>query len=262
MSETERPSVYVHLLPGLIPAGTLRGGVAVVIDALRATTVMVRALSSGCVAIMPCAEIDEATALAASLPARSSLLAGERQGLPIPEFDLGNSPDDFTPEVCRGKTLVMTTTNGTRAILATLEADEVGIAALSNARAATEWAATWGRDVHVVCAGTDGRISWEDAVVAGAVADRLHRHRHYDFGNDEGMIAVSAFGDSALAVKMGVGGCDWPAVLAQGRGGRRVRQIGLVKDIDAAGRRDVSVIVPVLARGPIRLVAATFKKAP
>ena len=127
--------MYVHFLPRLIPHGALRGGVAVVVDVLRATTVMVYALAAGCEAVIPCSEIDEATDTAASLPEGTVLLVGERQGLPIPGFDLGNSPADFTPEVCAGKTLVMTTTNGTRAILASLEAERVYIASFGNLRA-------------------------------------------------------------------------------------------------------------------------------
>ena len=91
---------------------------AVVVDVLRATTMMVHALAAGCEAVIPCGEIDEARQVAASLPPGTALLAGEREGLPIDGFDLGNSPRSCTPEVCRGKTLVMTTTNGTRAILA------------------------------------------------------------------------------------------------------------------------------------------------
>ena len=104
-------------------------------DVLRATTVMVHALAAGCEAVIPCGEIDEAKEIAAGLPPGTALLAGERQGLPIPGFDLGNSPGEFTPEVCDGKTLVMTTTNGTRAILASLEAERVYIASFANLRA-------------------------------------------------------------------------------------------------------------------------------
>src|SRR5262245_35942829 len=111
-----RPSIFVHLLPSLIPPGALRGGVAVVIDVLRASTVIVQALASGCEAVIPTLEIDEARRIATSLPAGKSLLGGERHGLPIEGFDLGNSPGDYTDEVCSGKTLVITTTNGTKAI--------------------------------------------------------------------------------------------------------------------------------------------------
>ncbi len=174
----DRPKVFVHLLPSLIPPGILRGGVAVVVDVLRATTVMVYALAAGCEAIIPCEEIDEAKAVAASLPTGTALLAGERGGLPIPGFDLGNSPGEFTPEVCQGKTLVMTTTNGTRAILACLDADRVYIASFANLRATSDEIVVQflkkdhGHPVHIVCSGTEGLISLEDSLLAGSGKER------------------------------------------------------------------------------------------
>lgn len=180
----EHAHVYVHLLPRLIPHGTLKGGVAVVVDVLRATTVMVHALAAGCEAVMPCGEIDEAREIAAGLPEGTALLVGERQGLPIPGFDLGNSPGDFTPEVCEGKTLVMTTTNGTRAILASLEAERVYIASFGNLRAtSTELSVQFLKKdhkhpVHIICAGTDGHISLEDSLLAGVWQPRSQACRH------------------------------------------------------------------------------------
>src|SRR4051794_31949894 len=152
MSDTERPLVFVHLLPDLIPTGALGGGVAVVIDVLRATTMMVHALSAGCTAVIPCLEIDEAREIAARLPVGGALLGGERQGVPIDGFDLGNSPRSCTPEVCRGKTLVMTTTNGTRAILACLDADRVLIGAFPNFAPTAQLLHAEERPIHVVCA--------------------------------------------------------------------------------------------------------------
>lgn len=95
MGPTEQARLFVHLLPTLIAPGTLRGGVAVVVDVLRATTVMVQALAAGCEAIIPCREIDEAREVAAGLAPGAALLAGERHGLPIPGFHLGNSPGDL-----------------------------------------------------------------------------------------------------------------------------------------------------------------------
>ena len=179
MVPTEQARVFVHLLPKLIPPGSLRGGVAVVVDVLRATTVMVQALAAGCEAIIPCGEIDEAMKVAAGLPAGTALLAGERQGLPIPGFDLGNSPGEFTPDVCRDKTLVMTTTNGTRAILASLEAERVYIASFTNLRATSDEISVQflkkdhGHSVHIVCAGTEGHISLEDSLLAGALTSQI-----------------------------------------------------------------------------------------
>ena len=179
MVPNEPAKVFVHLLPRLIPSGILRGGLAVVVDVLRATTVMIQALAAGCDSIIPCGEIDEAVEVAAALPAGTALLAGERQGLPIPGFNLGNSPADFTPDVCRDKTLVMTTTNGTRAILASLEAERVYVAAFTNLRATSDEISVQflkkdhGHTVHIICAGTEGHISLEDSLLAGALASQI-----------------------------------------------------------------------------------------
>src|SRR6516162_9824086 len=103
--------VHVHLLPELAAPGRLRGGVAVVIDVLRATTTIIHALAAGCTAVRPCAEVEEARELAGGMRAGRVLLGGERGGAPLPGFDLGNSPREYTTKVCRGNTLVLTTSN-------------------------------------------------------------------------------------------------------------------------------------------------------
>lgn len=261
MPESERPEVFVHLLPSMIPPGVLRGGVAVVIDVLRATTVIVHALAAGCKAVIPCLEIAEARSVAASLPRGTSILAGERQGLPIEGFDLGNSPGAFTPEVCHGKTLVMTTTNGTRAVLACLEAERVMIGAFPNFAATVQALHDEARPVHVVCAGTDGSISYEDALLAGAYS------RHFkDLGgklkNDEAEIVAGLWArvDDAIWVRSGDQAEEQnPLVryLTRGRGGQRVRELGLDADIEAAGRlNSFEHQKPAeLLRDPLRIVA-------
>src|SRR5712691_550699 len=120
--------VHVYLLPDLVPHGRLAGGLAVVIDVLRATTTIIHALAAGCSSVRPCAEVEEAKTLAGNMPAGKVILAGERGGKPLPGFDLGNSPREFTPKTCAGTTLVLTTTNGTRALLRAAEAERVLIA--------------------------------------------------------------------------------------------------------------------------------------
>src|SRR5437762_2088702 len=92
--------VQVHLLPALIPPGRLTGGLAVVVDVLRATTTIVYALAAGCKAVRPCVEVDEARELANQMRAGRVLLGGERGGLPLPDFDLGNSPREYTGAKC------------------------------------------------------------------------------------------------------------------------------------------------------------------
>ena len=258
----DRPKVFVHLLPSLIPPGSLRGGVAVVVDVLRATTVMVYALAAGCDAIIPCEEIDEAKAVAASLPAGTALLAGERGGLPIPGFHLGNSPWEFAPEVCQGKTLVMTTTNGTRAILACLEADRVYIASFANLRATSEELSVQflkkdhGHPIHIVCSGTEGFISLEDSLLAGALATWIAAPTISEYpegerlGNDEALIVLSQWLETERYLKKR----PLRRLLKVGRGGQNVKRIGLGKDITAAAVVDCHSLVAKLSRDPLRIV--------
>jgi 2-phosphosulfolactate phosphatase len=262
LSPTDRPRVFVHLLPTLIPPGSLRGGVAVVVDVLRATTVMVHALANGCASVIPCAEIEEARAVAADLPPGTAILGGERGGLPIPGFDLGNSPGDYTRGVCEGKTLVMTTTNGTRAILASLEAERVYIASFANLRATSDELSVQflkkdhGHPIHIVCAGTEGSISLEDSLLAGAVARNLTETTSLDLGrkslhgNDEALILLSQWLGAAQAFR------ERPLrdLLKRGRGGQNVVRIGLEKDIGAAAEVDRFPILAELSRDPLRIV--------
>jgi 2-phosphosulfolactate phosphatase len=263
LAATDRARVFVHLLPSLIPTGSLRGGVAVVVDVLRATTVMVHALAAGCAEIVPCAGIEEAKATAARLPPGTALLSGERQGLPIPGFDLGNSPDEFTPEVCGGKTVVMTTTNGTRAILASLEAERVYIGSFANLRATSEEILVQvlkkdhGRPVHIVCAGTEGFISLEDSLAAGAMtawiseSSALEDRQDQRLGNDAAFIVMTQW----LEVERYLRTRSLWNLLGVGRGGRRVQEIGLLGDIKAAAKVDSVDLVAEVCRDPLRIVA-------
>lgn len=254
----DRPPVFVHSLPALIGAGTLRGASAVVVDVLRATTVMIHALAAGCEAVVPCGEVEEAKARAAALPTGSALLGGERGGLPIAGFDLGNSPASFTPEVCRGKTLVITTTNGTRAILASLDAETVRIAALVNLHATARVLLNDEPPgpVHVVCSGTEGFVSLEDTLAAGGLVTSL-AEAGCALANDEALIA------SALWRQTVAGSNDAEAlqaairtVLMQGRGGHNVRRIGLEPDLADAARLDRFSLTAELVRDPLRIVVS------
>ena len=248
MSETT--IVHVHLLPSLIPLGSLRGGIAVVLDVLRATTVMTHALASGCLRVVPCLEIDEAFRIAKSLPKGSALLGGERAGLPIEGFDFGNSPEDYTRQSCEGRTLVMTTTNGTKAILASTDADRVLIGSFPNLSATIEALRKDGRPIHVVCAGTEGHVSWEDSLLAGAILSKLTDDPHRT--NDSGLLSLSSWREAETAMRDA--GKSLADIFARGRGGRRVTEIGLVPDILASATIDRFDLVAELSKEPLEIV--------
>ncbi|WP_165225499.1 2-phosphosulfolactate phosphatase [Aquisphaera insulae] len=261
-------TVHVHSLPSLIPRDALRGGIAVVIDVLRASTMIVHALVAGCREVIPCGEIEEAKALAAAMPPGTAILAGERHGVPIPGFDLGNSPGQCTAEICAGKTMVITTTNGTRAILAALDAEPVVVGSFVNFAATAQRLLHEEKPIHIVCAGTEGAISYEDTLLAGSFA-RHFRDLGHSLGNDEAEIAAGlwarveesiwATGEADRSRTRPGGNEPLVRYLTRGQGGRRVVELGLAADVADAARlnRPGFQVVAELRRDPLRILALT-----
>lgn len=144
--------------------------VVAVIDVLRASTSIATALSNGARAVVPLETSDEVVMRSKALERADVLLAGERRMRPIPGFDLGNSPLEFKREVVEGKTILMTTTNGTSAIAATAGARDVVIASYVNYTAVLTMLRTalrGGTDITLVCAGRERQFALEDAGCAG-----------------------------------------------------------------------------------------------
>src|SRR6476661_7993440 len=157
---------------GLNPA-EVQGRTFFVVDILRATTTMCAALNHGAKAILPVASTEEALRLAQTIGSADVLLAGEKNCLRIPGFQLGNSPLEMTEPTVRGKTLIVTTTNGTKAMLACQGAAAVYGACAANLGVSVEKAReTLERDADllIVCAGRDGAFSLDDAYCAGRLA--------------------------------------------------------------------------------------------
>lgn len=123
----------------------LRNHVVIVVDALRATSVMVTAVEHGVRFIIPVSEVEEAVDMARQLGNQRVLLCGERQAKPIPEFHLSNSPLEYTPEMVADRVMVMTTTNGTRAILRAKDARVLLLGSFSTPRAVAHVARKTGR---------------------------------------------------------------------------------------------------------------------
>jgi 2-phosphosulfolactate phosphatase len=235
--------VQVHLLPALVPAGALADGLAVVVDILRASTTIIYALAAGCTQVRPCLEIDEARALADSMRAGRVLLGGERGGLPVAGFDLGNSPREYTAKICKGSTLVLTTTNGTRAIVRAAEAKRVLVGAFVNYSAICEQLRSDPRPVHIICAGTEGQITMEDTVCAGALVDFLCDVVEVEL-NDSARLAWDCF-ETHGRVLLGA--------LQLSQGGAKLHRLGYDEDIRAAAQIDQFALVPELRRDPLRV---------
>jgi 2-phosphosulfolactate phosphatase len=142
----------------------------VVIDVIRATSTICQALAAGYARVFCVAEVEEARRLRDALG--EGVLGGERDAVRIPGFDLGNSPREYVEPVA--ETLILSTTNGTRAVVAAAErCERVFVASLLNLSAAVEAACTAGEDVVVVCAGVQGTLALDDAFVAGRIVELL-----------------------------------------------------------------------------------------
>lgn len=237
--------LHAHFLPALTTPEALAGGTVVVIDVLRATTVIAHALDAGARAVIPCLEIDEARKMAESFPRGEAVLGGERGGLPIEGFDLGNSPSEYRPETVGGKTVVFTTTNGTKAMRQCQQAKRVLLGAFVNASAVATAIAEEER-VHLLCAGTRGEITREDVLLAGYLADTVWRCHSNDGEwdvNDQWRIAA----DGWRALGRSPPAAAWLSVqLHHTQGGRNLVRIGLDADIVDAARFDRFSRVPEL----------------
>jgi 2-phosphosulfolactate phosphatase len=154
------------------PAETVPAAIGVVVDVLRATSTIAQALASGYRRVLCCAEIEDALALRAEIP--SSLVGGERKAVQVEGFDVGASPREFLEP--RAETLILSTTNGTRAILETAQrCDEVLLGSVLNLEAVARASAE--RDAVVVCAGFQGAFALDDAYCAGRIVQLLEGER-------------------------------------------------------------------------------------
>jgi 2-phosphosulfolactate phosphatase len=165
--------------PGLT-ASDVAGRVVVVIDVLRASTSIATALANGARAVIPVEGTEEVVTRAKAFARSEVKLAGERQMRPIPGFDLGNSPREFSREVVEGKTVLLSTTNGTTAITSLQGPRDVVIGSYVNFSAVLAMlraALRGGTDIAILCAGRDKQFSLEDAACAGRFAHHAMRRR-------------------------------------------------------------------------------------
>jgi 2-phosphosulfolactate phosphatase len=163
--------VNVCLSPALIPLFGVEKYIVVIIDIFRATSSICYGIDNGAEAIIPVAEVEECLAYQEKYP--HYLLAAERNGEVVNGFDFGNSPFSYTKEKVTGKTVVLTTTNGTHALHLSRNAKKVVIGSFLNLTAICDWLKTQQDDVLLVCAGWKNNFNLEDTVFAGAVTYQL-----------------------------------------------------------------------------------------
>jgi len=237
--------LFVYFLPQQVPEADLLGSAAVVLDVLRATTTICQALASGAQDVVPFSEVQEVLAAAAHFQPDNIVLGGERGGRRIEGFDLGNSPVEYTPQVVRGRSVLITTTNGTRAFDRVRAARRVLVGALVNLSAVAV-SIEKEPNVAIVCAGTDGGETGEDVLAAGALVARcleavdgwetnlMAQQAQREW---EAMVARAAAAGRTLSDQLAIEFRDTP-------GGRNLREIGMDRDLADCARLDCLEIVP------------------
>jgi 2-phosphosulfolactate phosphatase len=244
-------TIEVAFTPAGLAKDELAGKTAFVVDVLRATTSVCAALHHGARGVIPVASIEEATRMAQTLGPADVLLTGERNGLPIPGFALGNSPLEMTDEAVRNKTLVMTTSNGTGAMLASAGAAQAYLAAAANltvVAARARQALEAGRVIVIICAGRGGAFGLDDAYAAGRLVAALLDGRRSRAGlNDAARAAldlVRRYRDR------------WQRPLSLSAAGRHLASLGLRQDVVEAARPDRYPVLPLFHDRRISLAPA------
>jgi len=227
--------IDVFATAGGADPGLLAGKTVLIIDVLRATSTITTALANGAAGVLPVLTIAEAREAAAGLTPRTFLLGGERKALKIPGFDLDNSPRQYTREVVAGKTIIMTTTNGTVAIKQAFPAAALLIASFLNARAAAREAWKTGTDIYLLCAGTRNRFSLDDAACAGLL---VHCLQELEPGARLGDLAF-ALRHLYLSYRD-----DLPHLISHASHYQRLMDLGLEADIAYCLQQDVYDVVP------------------
>lgn len=227
----------------------LSGKTVVVIDVLRATSTILTALANGCPEVIPVVEPEEAFAVAGRLGRDRCLLGGERKGIKIPGFDLGNSPAEYKREIVSGKTVLLCTTNGTAALNEAQSAAEVLIGAFLNMNKVTSYLKQVTREIVLFCAGKERTPALEDLLCAGMIVDHL-----VFAAKKEPVMELTDTAKIAMFTSRQMTAGPGPVVaLAQTEHGRYLSSLGFAGDLRYCGQVDLLSLLAFFEEGRIVL---------
>jgi 2-phosphosulfolactate phosphatase len=228
----------VFFTPSHVKPADTAGRLVAIVDVLRASTTVATALGNGAKTVIPLEGADEVITRSKEFARSGVKLAGEQKMFPIAGFDLGNSPQDFTPEAVEGKTILITTTNGTRALLGVQGARDIVIASYVNFTAVLAMmkvAASSNTDIAIICAGEEGSFTLEDAACAGRYVRAIPKRAS--------VVANDAASASVLIEKKY--GDNIAKVFKESTHGQALESAGFGDDLAAAAEVDSYAVVPV-----------------
>ncbi len=223
----------VCLTPALIPLYNVEDYIVVVIDIFRATTSICYGIENGAEAIIPVSQVEECSAYLEK--GFDYLLAAERNGEVVEGFDFGNSPFSYTKEKVAGKTIVLTTTNGTHALHLSRSAKKIVIGAFINLTAICNWLKQQNENILLVCSGWKNNFNLEDTLFAGAVVEQL---KNSGFVVDDPALAANDLYNIAKD--------DLDKYLKKTSHSERLKKLGIDADIEFCLKIDLTTAIPIL----------------
>lgn len=228
---------------GKVLSSHISSSTVIVVDVLRSTSCIITAVGNGANKVVPAIDPGEAAMLAGRLGHQEVVLAGERDAIKLPDFDLGNSPAEFTGKAVQDRSVIISTSNGTAAIQAMSAAKHVLIGGMINRTAVAKRAVELGGDIIIACAGTGGQISADDLLAAGSIAEAIHRMAREPMeASDITMVCCMLY-------------ADWKqgrADLTVTKHCARLIALGFEEDIRYCFSEDITSVVPVYENGIIR----------
>lgn len=226
-------TIDVCVSPYLYPVYHREDTIVVIIDILRATSAMCTAFHHGVGKMIPVATIEEAQ----DYKQQGFLVGAERNGIQIEGFDFGNSPYSYMSEKLKGKTIVLSTTNGTQAIEAAKNAYKVVIGSFLNITRLCKWLQVQDKSILLLCSGWKNRVSLEDTLFAGAVTEML-MNGPADFKTGDGALSANYLYQSARRNPY--------RYMRNASHAERLAKLGLKEDIRYCLKPDQTNVIPVL----------------
>lgn len=220
----------------------VRGKTVVVIDVLRASSTILTGLANGAKGVIPAEDMGAAGKVAQNLDPSRYLLCGERDGKQIEGYDLGNSPSEYSKDVVEGKTLILTTTNGTKAIARCSQASKILIAGFLNLSAVATMLKNETAEIIIVCSGWKGRLSLEDVLCAGNLISKIFDGNLPDDAKDGAKVAMGLYERFGNEITKTVSSTNHA---------KRLAELGYASDIADCCLSDKYDFVPVLSEGVI-----------
>ncbi len=238
-------NVDIQLVPSILGLDTLSNKTVVVIDVLRLTSVIVYAFTQGVKEIIPVEEVEEAFQKIKDFPPDSTFLGGERENRRIEGFEFGNSPLEYSSERVKGKRLILTTTNGTRAFQYVSSAKEVMVGSFLNISSTVKRCIDLKQDVLIFLSGDQGRFSLEDTICGGMLIENIIKNScHHVTLTDASYCSLFLFQrfESNLL-----------GAFHLSKHGKELFEMGASEDLIFCAQTDIATVIPVYRNGVIRL---------